>query len=73
MTRMILDRKRYEDKVRACWVGKNIGGTMGGPFEHRQAMQGQVLQYRKAILRFSISVSCSSSFISIVIIKSSLQ
>ena len=36
MTRMILDRKRYEDKVRACWVGKNIGGTMGGPFEHRQ-------------------------------------
>ena len=36
MTRMILDRNRYEDKVRACWVGKNIGGTIGTPFEGRR-------------------------------------
>ena len=36
MARMILDRKHYEDKVRARWVGKNIGGTMGAPFEGRQ-------------------------------------
>lgn len=26
----------YRDKVRACWLGKNIGGTLGGPYEgHR--------------------------------------
>ena len=26
----------YRDKVRACWLGKNIGGTLGGPHEgHR--------------------------------------
>ncbi len=26
----------YKDKVRACWLGKNVGGTLGGPFEgHR--------------------------------------
>ena len=28
-----LNREEYKDKVYACWVGKNIGGTMGGPFE----------------------------------------
>lgn len=33
---MILDKRTYEDKVRACWIGKNIGGTMGGPYEHKQ-------------------------------------
>lgn len=28
-----LNRKELEDKIYACWIGKNIGGTMGGPFE----------------------------------------
>ena len=28
-----IDRKKYADKVYSCWVGKNIGGTMGAPFE----------------------------------------
>ena len=28
-----LNQKEYEDKVYACWLGKNIGGTMGGPYE----------------------------------------
>ena len=29
----------YLDKVRACWLGKNIGGTLGAPFEaYRCAM-----------------------------------
>lgn len=26
----------YKDKVYACWVGKNIGGTMGAPFEGKR-------------------------------------
>lgn len=30
---MKLNFKSYKDKVYACWVGKNIGGTMGGPYE----------------------------------------
>jgi len=29
----ILSENVYIDKVRACWVGKNIGGTLGMPFE----------------------------------------
>lgn len=27
------NKKEYLDKLHACWIGKNIGGTMGGPFE----------------------------------------
>lgn len=30
---MELTYKQYRDKVRACWLGKNIGGTLGAPFE----------------------------------------
>lgn len=30
---MKLNFTKYEDKVRACWIGKNIGGTMGTPYE----------------------------------------
>ena len=30
---MKLNFNSYKDKVYACWVGKNIGGTMGGPYE----------------------------------------
>lgn len=25
-----------QDKIHACWVGKNIGGTIGGPYEGKQ-------------------------------------
>lgn len=31
-----LSEKDYKDKVMACWIGKNIGGTMGGPYEQRR-------------------------------------
>lgn len=30
---MQLTYEEYRDKVRACWLGKNIGGTLGAPFE----------------------------------------
>lgn len=33
-----LSEKEYKDKVMACWIGKNIGGTMGGPYEGRRAL-----------------------------------
>jgi len=28
----------YKDKVNACWIGKNIGGTMGAPYEGSRQM-----------------------------------
>jgi len=28
-----LDQEVYRDKVYACWLGKNMGGTIGAPFE----------------------------------------
>lgn len=27
------NKDRLYDKIYACWIGKNIGGTMGGPYE----------------------------------------
>lgn len=30
---MLMDIKTYKNKVRGCWLGKNIGGTLGAPFE----------------------------------------
>jgi ADP-ribosylglycohydrolase len=30
---MDLSLESYRDKVRGCWLGKNIGGTLGAPFE----------------------------------------
>ena len=30
---MRINFEKYRDKVNACWVGKNIGGTMGTPYE----------------------------------------
>jgi len=28
-----LNREQLADKIHACWIGKNIGGTMGFPYE----------------------------------------
>ena len=36
---MILNYEEFKDKVNACWIGKNIGGTMGTPYEGRREMQ----------------------------------
>lgn len=33
---MKLDFNKYKDKVKACWIGKNIGGTMGAPYERER-------------------------------------
>ena len=32
-TKIKLNFEEFRDKVYACWVGKNIGGTMGAPYE----------------------------------------
>ena len=36
---MKINREFYLDKVHACWTGKNIGGTMGAPYEGKTEMQ----------------------------------
>ena len=35
MQHISINRDIYRDKVYACWMGKNIGGTMGTPFENQ--------------------------------------
>ncbi len=36
---MKINKRIYYDKVKACWIGKNIGGTMGTPYEGEREMQ----------------------------------
>jgi len=33
MEKIRLNKEEYRDKVLGCWLGKNIGGTLGAPFE----------------------------------------
>ena len=33
MKKIKLSKKEYYDKMYACWLGKNIGGTIGAPYE----------------------------------------
>lgn len=35
---MKINFEKYKDSVKACWIGKNIGGTMGGPYEGKREM-----------------------------------
>lgn len=35
---MKINRQMYLDKVKACWTAKNIGGTIGGPYEGTKEM-----------------------------------
>ena len=34
-----LNRKEFENKILGCWIGKNIGGTMGTPYEGKSDIQ----------------------------------
>ena len=36
MKTITISRNEYRDKVFACWLGKNIGGTLGAPYECRK-------------------------------------
>jgi len=33
VAQIVIDRRTFRDKVFACWLGKNIGGTLGAPHE----------------------------------------
>ncbi len=36
MARALINRKELRNRVYGCWLGKNIGGTLGGPYEGRR-------------------------------------
>jgi ADP-ribosylglycohydrolase len=38
--KLIIGRREYKDKVFACWLGKNIGGTLGAPHECKRYALG---------------------------------
>mgnify|MGYP000888424795 CR=1 FL=1 len=38
MPQLTLNREEYRDKVFACWMGKNIGGTLGAPMEWKRQL-----------------------------------
>ncbi len=46
-----LGKAEYYDKVFACWLGKNIGGTLGAPFEGRKYVNN--LQFYEPIPNLS--------------------
>ncbi len=33
-----LNKEKLRDKIYACWIGKNIGGTMGTPYEGKTSL-----------------------------------
>ena len=35
---MKISKQILIDKIHGCWIGKNIGGTFGGPYESRQEL-----------------------------------
>lgn len=35
---LVFNRAQLRDRIHACWVGKNIGGTMGAPYEGRREL-----------------------------------
>src|SRR5574344_592399 len=37
-TSIRFNRNTFRDKILGCWTGKNIGGTLGGPFEGQKEM-----------------------------------
>ena len=42
-----LNLDSYRDKVLGCWTGKNIGGTLGGPFEGSRKMNDATFYVQK--------------------------
>jgi ADP-ribosylglycohydrolase len=42
---MQLSYASYRDKVMGCWTGKNVGGTLGAPFECKRQYNGNVTFY----------------------------
>ena len=49
---VIINKQELRDKILACWTGKNIGGTMGAPYEGSievQDIQGYITEQGTAL------------------------
>jgi len=44
MSRICIRRDVYLDKIKGCWLGKNIGGTFGVPFEGKKYVHARACQ-----------------------------
>ena len=52
MKTITFNKETLKDKIYACWIGKNIGGTMGAPYEGNRDMhdiQGFVTEEGKVL------------------------
>jgi len=38
VARIAINRDDLRNKIYGCWMGKNIGGTLGGPYEGRREL-----------------------------------
>lgn len=50
--RIYFKREILRDRIYACWMGKNVGGTFGGPYEHMEKIldiQGFVTKAGEAL------------------------
>jgi hypothetical protein len=45
-----MERELYFDKVYGCWLGKNIGGTIGAPLEGTKEFLNSALKIPKKTL-----------------------
>ena len=39
------NKAELRDKIYACWQGKNIGGTLGTPYEGKTELQIQLTRF----------------------------
>ena len=55
-----MERKTLYDRIYACWLGKNIGGTLGGPLEGRMELmdiKGYTQQFVGAVENDDLDLS----------------
>src|SRR5659263_719100 len=70
---MIVSMKDYKEKVLGCWMGKNIGGTLGAPFECKRGVfdvdfytQESNLAYAVILLQVAIIYNTNLQFLEIL-------
>jgi ADP-ribosylglycohydrolase len=52
MGKIKLSKAEYIDKVKGCWTGKNIGGTLGAPFEGQKFTHNLNYYHKESIKRW---------------------
>ena len=52
MGKIKLSKAEYIDKVKGCWTGKNIGGTLGAPFEGQKFTHNLNYYHKESIKKW---------------------